>query len=59
MLKNVQEPFAVTGSLFLPGNVGRTPNSRATLHEKQPAYCQWLGDLFGVQKKAQSAMSFG
>ncbi|MBR1088368.1 hypothetical protein JQ621_12930 [Bradyrhizobium manausense] len=24
----------------------------ATLHEEQPAYDQWLGDLFGVQKKA-------
>ena len=25
---------------------------RTTLHDKQPVYYQWLGDLFGVQKKA-------
>ena len=52
VLKNVQEYFAVTGSLYLWGNVDRPPNNRATLREKQPAYYQWLGDLFGVQKKA-------
>jgi hypothetical protein len=52
VLKNVQEFFAVTGSLYLWGNVDRPPNDRATLHEKQPVYYQWLGDLFGVQKKA-------
>jgi hypothetical protein len=52
VLKNVQEFFAVTGSLYLWGNVDRPPNNRATLHEKQPVYYQWLGDLFGVQKKA-------
>ncbi|MCP3384998.1 MULTISPECIES: hypothetical protein [unclassified Bradyrhizobium] len=52
VLKNVQEFFAVTGSLYLWGNVDRPPNNRATLHEKQPVYYQWLGDLFGVTKKA-------
>jgi hypothetical protein len=52
VLKNVQEFFAVTGSLYLWGNVDRPPNNRATLHDKQPVYYQWLGDLFGVQKKA-------
>ena len=52
VLKNVQEYFAVTGSLYLWGNVDRPPNNRATLREKQPVYYQWLGDLFGVQKKA-------
>jgi|GraSoiStandDraft_14_1057315.scaffolds.fasta_scaffold250963_1 hypothetical protein len=52
VLKNVQEFFAVTGSLYLWGNVDRPPNDRATLHDKQPVYYQWLGDLFGVQKKA-------
>ncbi|MDN4985256.1 hypothetical protein QY049_18785 [Bradyrhizobium sp. WYCCWR 13022] len=31
---------------------GGPPNNRATLHEKQPVYWQWLGDLFGVEKKA-------
>ena len=52
VLKNVQEFFAVTGSLYLWGNVDRPPNDRATLHAQQPVYYQWLGDLFGVQKKA-------
>lgn len=52
VLKNVQEFFAVTGSLYLWGNVDRPPNNRATLQEKQPVYYQWLGNLFGVQKKA-------
>ena len=51
VLKNVQEFFAVTGSLYLWGNVDRPPNDRATLRAKQPVYYQWLGDLFGVQKK--------
>jgi hypothetical protein len=55
VLKNLQEFFAVTGSLYLWGNVDRPPpNNRATLHDKQPVYYQWLGDLFGVQKKASS-----
>jgi len=52
VLKNVQEYFAVTGSLYLWGNVDRPPFNRTTLHDKQPLYYQWLGDLFGVQKKA-------
>ncbi|WP_426614285.1 hypothetical protein [Bradyrhizobium sp. McL0616] len=52
VLKNVQEFFAVTGSLYLRGNVDRPPNDRATLHDKQPVYYRWLDDLFGVQKKA-------
>ena len=52
VLKNVQEFYAVTGSLYLWGNVDRPPNDRATLHDRQPVYYQWLGDLFGVQKKA-------
>jgi hypothetical protein len=51
VLKNAQEFFAVTGSLYLWGNVDRPPNNRTTLHDKQPVYYQWLGDLFGVQKK--------
>jgi hypothetical protein len=50
VLKNVQEFFAVTGSLYLWGNVDRPPHDRATLHEKQPVYYKWLGELFGVQK---------
>lgn len=50
VLKNVQEFFAVTASLYLWGNVDRPPHDRKTLHEKQPVYYQWLGDQFGVVK---------
>lgn len=50
VLKNVQEFFAVTASLYLWGNVDRPPHDRATLREKQAFYYKWLGDLFGVEK---------
>jgi hypothetical protein len=50
VLKNVQEFFAVTASLYLWGNVDRPPHDRKTLHDKQPVYYQWLGDQFGVVK---------
>lgn len=48
VLKNVQEFFAVTASLYLWGNVDRPPHDRKTLHDKQPVYYKWLGDQFGV-----------
>jgi len=50
VLKNVQEFFAVTASLYLWGNVDRPPHNRETLRGKQPVYYKWLGQLFGVQK---------
>ena len=50
VLKNVQEFFAVTASLYLWGNVDRPPHTRDNLREKQPVYYKWLGQLFGVQK---------
>jgi hypothetical protein len=46
----VQEFFAVTGSLYLWGNVDRSPHTRENLRAKQPVYYKWLGELFGVQK---------
>jgi hypothetical protein len=49
VLKNVQEFFAVTGSLYLWGNVDRPPHTRENLRDKQPLYYKWLGELFGVQ----------
>ena len=52
VLKNVQEFFAVTASLYLWGNVDRPPHDRKTLHDHQPVYYKWLGDQFGVEKKA-------
>jgi hypothetical protein len=50
MLKNPQEFFAVTGSLYLWGNVDRPPETRQNLKARQPYYYAWLGQLFGVQK---------
>ena len=50
MLKSQGEFFAVTGSLYLWGNVDRPPHDRKTLHDNQPVYYKWLGDLFGVAK---------
>lgn len=52
VLKNVQEFFAVTASLYLWGNVDRPPHTRENLREKQPVYYKWLGQLFGVQKNS-------
>lgn len=52
VLKNVQEFFAVTASLYLWGNVDRPPHTRENLRGKQPVYYKWLGQLFGVQKNA-------
>jgi hypothetical protein len=50
VLRNVNEFFAVTASLYLWGYVARAPNDRATLRAKQPYYYAWLGELFGVKK---------
>jgi len=48
--KDVQEYFAVTGSLYLWGNVDRPPFNRDNLKARQPEYYAWLGQLFGVVK---------
>jgi hypothetical protein len=50
VLKNPQEFFAVTASLYLWGNVDRQPHTRQNLKDSQPYYYTWLGNLFGVQK---------
>ena len=50
VLKNVQEFFAVTASLYLWGNVDRPPRTRANLKAAQPVYYAWLGQQFGVVK---------
>jgi hypothetical protein len=55
VLKNRNEFFAVTGSLYLWGKVAKPPHDRATLFAKQPRYYEWLGELFGVKKKPQDA----
>jgi hypothetical protein len=50
VMKNVNEFFAVTASLYLWGYVARAPNDRETLRGRQPVYNAWLGELFGVKK---------
>jgi hypothetical protein len=50
VMKNTNEYFAVTASLYLWGKVARPPHDRATLCRNQPHYCAWLGELFGVKK---------
>jgi hypothetical protein len=50
VLKNVQEFFAVTASLYLWGHVDRAPFTREKLKAAQPVYYAWLGQLFGVAK---------
>jgi len=50
VLKNVQEFFAITASLYLWGNVDRPPATRDKLKAAQPVYYAWLGQLFGVAK---------
>ncbi len=50
VLKNVQEFFAVTASLYLWGSVDRPPSTREKLKAAQPAYYAWLGQLLGVAK---------
>jgi hypothetical protein len=50
VLKNRNEFFAVTASLYLWGFVAKPPNNRETLRAKQPVYYDWLGQLFKVKK---------
>jgi hypothetical protein len=50
VVKNVQEFFAVTASLYLWGHVDREPFSRENLKARQPVYYAWLGQFFGVAK---------
>ena len=50
VLKNPEEFFAVTASLYLWGNVDRQPHTRQNLKDSQPYYYAWLEKLFGVLK---------
>jgi hypothetical protein len=50
VLKNVQEYFAITASLYLWGHVARPPFTRENLQARQPLYYQWLAQFFDVQK---------
>jgi hypothetical protein len=50
MMSNNREFFAVSGSLYLWGMIARPPFRREVLRARQPAYCDWLADVFGVTK---------
>lgn len=49
-LKDREEFFAVTASLYLCGRLDRPPYTRDVLKSKQPAYCAWLAKFLGVAK---------
>lgn len=47
-MSDVKEFFAVTASTYLCGAADRVPFTRETLEARQPHYCDWLYELFGV-----------
>jgi hypothetical protein len=55
-LKNHQEFFAVTASIFLAGkDTVHEPNTRANLKEKMPDYYKYLVELFGFDPETPGA----
>ncbi len=46
-LQNQGEFFAVTGSIYLFGNISRPPYNRRNIKEKMPLYYKYLASLFG------------
>jgi hypothetical protein len=42
--------FAQTASLYIYGTSESAPFERKLLKQKQPGYCDWLGQFFGVGK---------
>jgi hypothetical protein len=46
-LENQGEFFAVTGSIYLFGNISRPPYNRQNIKEKMPLYYKYLATLFG------------
>jgi hypothetical protein len=55
-MKNHQEFFAVTGSIFLSGQESiQEPHTRARLKEKLPKYYKFLVELFGFDPESSSA----
>lgn len=49
MLSNLNEYFAMTGSVLLWGRAARPPFTRARLIETQPDYAAWLTEVFGLK----------
>ena len=46
MLKSPQDFFAATGTVYLFGTIDTPPFSQGKLHELQPEYWKWLGEVF-------------
>ena len=46
-LENQGEFFAVTGSIYLFGDISRPPYNRRSIREKMPLYYKYLATLFG------------
>ena len=49
-LQNQGEFFAVTGSIYLFGNISRPPYNRQNIREKMPLYYKYLAKLFGERR---------
>ena len=49
-LQNQGEFFAVTGSIYLFGNISRPPYNRQNIKEKMPLYFKYLAGLFGERR---------
>src|SRR6185503_20028688 len=46
MLKSAPDFFAATGTVYLFGTADTAPFTQARLHELQPEYWKWLGEVF-------------
>ena len=54
MLQSTGDFFAATAAVYLVGTTNREPYTRAHLRQTQPAYYQWLADLFDRGVRAAS-----
>lgn len=52
VMKNANEFFAVTASVFLYGKADQEPSTRSNLKQKQPGYYKYLVWLFGFDPDA-------
>jgi hypothetical protein len=46
MLKSAQDFFAATATVYLFGTIDTEPFSQGRLHQAQPDYFKWLGEVF-------------
>jgi hypothetical protein len=46
MMKSAQEFFAATATVYLAGAIDTPPFTPGRLHEAQPEYWKWLGEVF-------------